>query len=79
MVSGPEIDEVVAARVPLPENPHVGNSGTPPGTTVNVADVSWAPEIVPVSAALTIWPSPTSMSMGPETVAPLWVAVQELT
>lgn len=79
MASGPEIDDVVAAKVPVPENAHVAKdgSGMAPAATVKATDVSCAPETVPDSVAMTIWPSPTSMRTGPETLAPLWVAIQE--
>jgi len=75
---GPDTEVAVAAKVPVPETEHVGKSGMLPAATVKVVEVSCAPETVPVMVALIIRPSPTSMRMGPETLAPLWVAVQEL-
>ena len=72
----PEIDDVVAARVPVPENEHPGVTPDCAGT-LKVADVSCAPDTVPVRVVLT-FPSPASTTSGPETLAPLWAAVQDL-
>lgn len=77
MASGPEIDVAAAASVPVPRIEHGSNPGMAPAATVKVADVSDAPEMVPVSVP-SIMPSPTSMRIGPETLAPVWVAVQEV-
>lgn len=72
MASGPETDDVVAARVPVPENEHPGDNEPelPAAGTVKVADVSCPPEMVPVSVAWTL-PSPASTTTGPETLAPV--------
>ena len=72
MASGPETDEVVAARAPVPENEHPGDNepALPAAGTVKVAEVSCAPETVPVSVAWTL-PSPASTTTGPETFEPV--------
>lgn len=78
IASPPEMDEAVAASVPVPEKEHPG--GNPPlwAGTVKVAAVSCAPATVPVSVALAL-PPPPSMTIGPEALAPLWAAVHDRT
>lgn len=83
MAIAPEIDAVVAEYDPVPEIVHVANSaiGMLPAATVNAVDVSWAPETVPLSVPLTVMNEPslssssTLRTRGPETFAPLCVAV----
>jgi len=78
MAALPLIEDAVAAKVPVPENEHVGNSLMLPAGTLNVADRSSAPEIVPVKTALTRTPSPTSTTTGPEMLAPFCVAIHDV-
>jgi hypothetical protein len=76
MASDPDNDDVVAARVPVPENEHPGDRLLWAGT-VNVTEANCAPETVPASVALT--PVPASTVIGPVTLVPLWLAVHDLT
>ena len=82
IASGPDSEAAAAASVPVPRTEQVGRSPIAPAATVKVADVSCAPETVPANVALTTASSPSSSSTtrtkGPETLAPLWVTVQDL-
>ncbi|MDO8795262.1 MAG: hypothetical protein Q7J25_11650 [Vicinamibacterales bacterium] len=62
MASEPEIDDVVAARVPVPENEHPGvtTSTLLLAVRVKVADVSCDPETVPLSVVLATCATPAS-------------------
>jgi hypothetical protein len=83
MASGPEIDDAVAVKVPVPENEH---PGAVPSLikyacvgTVKTADVSCDPETVAVSVAWRSSAPPGSSTInGPERLALLCVTVQDL-
>jgi hypothetical protein len=75
IASVPETDDAVADRVPVPENEHPGDVPAWFGT-LKVTDVSCDPETVPIKVVLRV-PSPALSTIGPDTLAPLCVAVHE--
>ena len=73
----PEIEFAVTACVPVPEKEHAVSPWRAPSATVKVADDICAPETEPEIVALTNGPPPWSNSTGPETFAPVCVAIHD--